>query len=108
MKKYLKEEEVIHEENKRAEKKKNIRTDRKEALHLDDYVKISEIKNKIKTLNERLINTVHSINEEIERNLVEIKRVENEINDLRMKKLVFRYRLKECYINILKSTQITM
>lgn len=46
--------------------------------------------------------------EEIENNNTEIKRIENEVTDLKMKKVIYRYRLKECYISILKKPKTTM
>ena len=99
---------VIHEQNKKLTAKRNIRRDNKEALTLDDFMKITKIEHKIIDLKKSAQEEVISINEEIERNNAEVKRLESEITDLKMKRVIFKYRLKECYVNILKKPSTTM
>lgn len=103
-----KEEERIHEDNKYRITKKNIRTVNKEALRLEDFMLITKIEQKISDLKKKEREEGMAALEENDRTNTEIKRIENEIVDFKMKRVIFKYRLKECYVNILKSPKEIM
>ena len=103
-----KEEQRIYDDNKKVNAKRSIRTVNKEALTLEDYMKITKIEHKVAEIKKKQIEDANSISDEMERNLAEVKRIENEITDLKMKRVIFKFRLKECYVNIVKKPMTTM
>ncbi len=40
---------------------------------------------------------------EIHRNSEDVEKLDTEINDFKMQKVVFRYKMKELYLNLMKS-----
>lgn len=87
---------------------KNIRGANNIAISLEDHHKIQRIEELMNHLNKELQEEELKVNEEIDNNNTDIKRVENEVIDLKMKRVIYKYRLKECYISILKKTKTTM
>jgi hypothetical protein len=102
------EEEEIHEMNKRQPNKRNIRAQNKEALTLNDFMKITKIEHLISDLKKKAQEEALMISDDIDRGLAEIKRIENEVVDLKMKRVIYKYRLKEIYVSVLKKPKLIL
>ena len=106
MDEYKREEDEIHETNKRVPTKRNIRAQNKEALTLNDFMRITKISHLVSELKKKCEEETFAADEEIERGQTEIVRIENEVVDLKMKRVIYKYRLKEIYVNILKKSKL--
>lgn len=87
---------------------RNIRVTNNKAMSLYDHIKIQHLEEKMAELQKTLSNERAQILLEIDGNKSDIQRVEIEISDLKMKRVIYKYRLKECYVLILKKPKVTM
>lgn len=101
----LKEEEIIAGG---ARTHRNIRVMNNKAMSLYDHIKIQHIEEKVSELQKQLSIERAQILAEIDSNKSDIQRVEIEISDMKMKRVIYKYRLKECYVLILRKPKVTM
>lgn len=77
-------------------------------FNLSQHIMISDLKEKRDQLCEKVEEVIRSTNEDVLRNWSEMMKIEAELSDLKMKKVLMRFRLKECYLTILKNPDETM
>lgn len=68
-------------------------------------MKLSEIKDRRNQIQTHIAQLIDILEDEIEKNNDDIDKLDTEINDLKMKKVVYRYKLKEMYTAIMKVPQ---
>lgn len=102
----VEEEELMAVSKKKGHK--NIRGIDNVATSIEDMHKRQRIEQLIAHLRKGYAEEEARVKEDIDNNNADIKRIENEITDLKMKKVIYKYRLKECYISILKKPKLTM
>jgi hypothetical protein len=64
---------------------------------------LNEIKEKVNQVQSHFAEHIRLIEGGIHKNNDDIERFDNEISNIKMRKVVFRYKLKELYVGALKS-----
>ena len=74
-------------------------------VNLKEYIKINELKTKKETLSNQFSEMMNLINDQYNKNLTEISRLEDEVRDLKNRKYLYRYRQKEMYVYIVQNPE---
>lgn len=77
-------------------------------LNLDDFMKLNEIKNKKNKITQQAHHITETLDEEVEKNNRDIEKLEKEVEELKVKKILFKYKLKEFYITVIKNVKEMM
>ena len=78
---------------------------KREFMILNETIMINEIKTKIMEKIQQMQEDIKLTKVKIERNNLEIERLEAEIVDLKMRKLIYRFKLKEMYVDLMRTPE---
>lgn len=92
--------EAIKKEN--SDKMRKEDTTKREFMILNETIMINEVKTKIMEKVQQMHDDIKLTKVKIERNNLEIERLESEVVDLKMRKLIYRFKLKEMYVDLMR------
>lgn len=92
--------ENIRKENQ--EKMRREESTKREFMILNETIMVNEVKTKIMEKIQQMQEDIKMTKVKIERNNLEIEKFESEVVDLKMRKLIYRFKLKEMYVGLMR------
>lgn len=81
---------------------------KREFVRLNQTLAINELKTKRLRSNNLAVEEIQKHKFKIEKNNLELRILESEVSDLKIKRMIFKYKLKEIYLDLIKKPEKLM
>ena len=87
------------------ERLKSEETTKREFMMLNQTIMINEVRTKIMEKAQMMQDDIRQTKNKIEKNNADIKKLETEVADFKLKKMVYRFKLKELYVSLMQNPE---